>query len=107
MVFLRLAVVGIGLSASDSLRLIPLRESVSTTILACWADGRGTLIDARWFALDASRGFESAGLKAFMRMSVVLSDYLVFIPSLLAYVHYAVPSSTRKTDKVCPFELRC
>ena len=36
-----------------------------------------------------------------MRATVMLSDYVIFVPALLAYVHYAIPS-VRRTDKVHP-----
>ncbi|KAL7417090.1 glycosyl transferase [Mrakia frigida] len=38
----------------------------------------GTLFSPSWFALDSSRGFESAGLKAFMRASVLLGEVAVY-----------------------------
>ena len=60
---------------------------------------RGHLINPTWFELDKSRGLESHALKVFMRFTVIISDYLLFIPSLLAYAHYAIPS-VRKIDKV-------
>ena len=60
---------------------------------------RGDLINPTWFELDKSRGLESHALKVFMRFTVIISDYLLFIPSLLAYTHYAIPS-VRKIDKV-------
>ena len=44
---------------------------------------RGSLFDSSWFSLDTSRGFESANLKAFMRASVLVSEYLVYVPSLV------------------------
>ncbi|KAI5286812.1 Glucosyltransferase-like protein [Ascosphaera acerosa] len=48
-----------------------------------WLLGRaGSLIDARWFALDTSRGCEAPALKVFMRASVLLSEYLVYVPAV-------------------------
>ena len=61
---------------------------------------RGSAINPDWFELDKSRGFESQGLTAFMRFTVIISDFLIFIPSLIAYAHYGVPTG-RKIDKVC------
>lgn len=63
---------------------------------------RGELINPTWFELDKSRGLESHALKVFMRFTVIISDYLLFIPSLLLYTHCALPSA-RKIDKVCVF----
>lgn len=62
---------------------------------------RGNWINPRWFELDKSRGIESHELKVFMRFTVIISDYLLFIPSFLFYTHHAIPS-TRKIDKVQP-----
>ena len=62
-------------------------------------DSRGEMINPVWFELEKSRGFESHALKVFMRFTVIISDYMLFIPALLAYTHYAIPSG-RKIDKV-------
>jgi alpha-1,3-glucosyltransferase len=67
--------------------------------LVLGSDDSGQWIDPAWFKLDESRGIESPALKAFMRGTVIVSDYLVFVPALLAYAQYAVPW-VRKTDKV-------
>jgi ALG6, ALG8 glycosyltransferase family len=60
---------------------------------------RGEFINPAWLELDKSRGIESHALKVFMRFTVILSDYLLFIPSLLFYTHCTHPSA-RKIDKV-------
>lgn len=57
------------------------------------------MINPTWFELDISRGLESHALKVYMRFTVIISDYLLFIPSILAYIHYAIQSA-RKIDKV-------
>ncbi len=46
---------------------------------------RGKMIEPAWFALDISRGCESYGLQVFMRQTVVLSDFAVYIPALLFF----------------------
>lgn len=46
---------------------------------------RGRWINPQWMALTSSRGFESPGLKAFMRASVLVSDLCVFFPAVLAF----------------------
>ncbi|KAF7587345.1 Glucosyltransferase-like protein [Aspergillus hancockii] len=52
-----------------------------------WLLGKiGTLFDSSWFALDASRGFEEPRLKVFMRATVVVSEYLVYIPAVVNFL---------------------
>jgi len=47
-----------------------------------WVLGKsGSLIHPEWFALDASRGIETSDLKMFMRASVILSEYLIYVPA--------------------------
>ena len=43
--------------------------------------GRGSLINPAWFALPASRGIEQQLLKVYMRATVIVSEYLVYIPA--------------------------
>ncbi|KAB8237053.1 dolichyl-P-Glc:Man(9)GlcNAc(2)-PP-dolichol alpha-1,3-glucosyltransferase ALG6 [Aspergillus alliaceus] len=52
-----------------------------------WLLGKiGTLFDPSWFALDASRGFEDPQLKIFMRATVVVSEYLIYIPAVVTFL---------------------
>lgn len=44
------------------------------------------MFDPAWFALDVSRGFEDPKLKVFMRATVVVSEYLVFIPAVVTFL---------------------
>ncbi|KXL47177.1 glycosyltransferase family 57 protein [Acidomyces richmondensis BFW] len=47
-----------------------------------WLLGRaGSVINQNWFALYLSRGLEDQGLKVFMRMTVVVSEYLIYVPA--------------------------
>ncbi|KAI4223074.1 MAG: hypothetical protein L6R36_005676 [Xanthoria steineri] len=49
-----------------------------------WLLGKiGSIIDPRWFALDTSRGFEDQLLKVYMRATVLVSEYLVYIPAAI------------------------
>ncbi|KAL8911531.1 MAG: hypothetical protein Q9172_007656 [Xanthocarpia lactea] len=49
-----------------------------------WLLGRiGSIIDPRWFALDISRGTEDQLLKVYMRATVLISEYLVYIPAAI------------------------
>ncbi|KAI9710751.1 MAG: Glucosyltransferase-like protein [Bogoriella megaspora] len=46
-----------------------------------WVLGKiGSLINAEWFALDASRGIESQDLKVYMRATSFISEYLIYVP---------------------------
>ena len=68
-------------------------------------DCRGDYIHPEWFNLDTSRGMETPGLKSLMRFSVIISDYALYVPALLAYTQFVVPAG-RKIDKVhFPLEL--
>jgi alpha-1,3-glucosyltransferase len=60
---------------------------------------RGNAINPNWFELYNSRGLETSALKSFMRFTVIISDYVLYIPALLAYSHFAIPQG-RKIDKV-------
>lgn len=52
-----------------------------------WLLGRfGALIDPSWFALHTSRGIESPTLKVFMRATVIVSEYLIYIPAAVIFV---------------------
>lgn len=43
-----------------------------------------------WFALDASRGMEDPLLKVYMRATVLVSEYLVYIPAVIIFLrHYS------------------
>ncbi|BCR91462.1 dolichyl-P-Glc:Man(9)GlcNAc(2)-PP-dolichol alpha-1,3-glucosyltransferase ALG6 [Aspergillus chevalieri] len=52
-----------------------------------WLLGKiGSLFDPAWFALDVSRGFEDPRFKVFMRATVVVSEYLVYIPAVINFL---------------------
>ncbi|KAK3383187.1 ALG6, ALG8 glycosyltransferase family-domain-containing protein [Lasiosphaeria ovina] len=52
-----------------------------------WLCGKiGSLIDPSWFALYASRGLHSPALKIFMRATVVVSEYLIYVPAVVVFV---------------------
>ena len=49
-----------------------------------WSLGKiGSLINPAWFALDASRGTEEQLLKVFMRATVIVSEYLIYVPAVI------------------------
>ncbi|KAJ5632876.1 CAZyme family GT57 [Penicillium lividum] len=52
-----------------------------------WLLGKiGTAIEPAWFALDESRGFEHPDLKVYMRATVVVSEYLIYIPAVVNFL---------------------
>ncbi|KAK3337219.1 ALG6, ALG8 glycosyltransferase family-domain-containing protein [Cercophora scortea] len=52
-----------------------------------WLCGKiGSLIDPAWFALSTSRGLHDPTLKIFMRGTVVVSEYLIYIPAAVVFV---------------------
>lgn len=46
----------------------------------------GSAIDPEWFALDASRGLEDASLKVYMRATVFVSEYLIYVPAVVIFL---------------------
>lgn len=54
-----------------------------------WLLGRsGSLINQDWFALYLSRGLDDLNLKVFMRATVIISEYLVYIPAVIICVRH-------------------
>ncbi|KAK4105824.1 glycosyltransferase family 57 protein [Parathielavia hyrcaniae] len=52
-----------------------------------WLCGRlGSLINPSWFALFSSRGSHDPTLKIFMRATVIVSEYLVYVPAVVVFV---------------------
>ncbi|KAI8870231.1 ALG6, ALG8 glycosyltransferase [Ramicandelaber brevisporus] len=46
----------------------------------------GHHINPEWMALDTSRGFEDAQSKMFMRFTVIVLEYIVYIPAVVIFV---------------------
>jgi alpha-1,3-glucosyltransferase len=52
-----------------------------------WVLGKvGALIDPSWFALHTSRGLDDPTLKVFMRGTVIVSEYLIYVPAAVIFV---------------------
>lgn len=49
-------------------------------------ENSGAIVEPAWFALDKSRGFEDPHLKVFMRATVVVSEYLIYIPAIVNFL---------------------
>ncbi|KAG0696080.1 glycosyltransferase family 57 protein [Suillus ampliporus] len=57
------------------------------TAYISWLCGKiGSLFESSWFALQTSRGIETAGSKLFMRATVFALDILVYVPALYTFV---------------------
>ncbi|EXJ88741.1 alpha-1,3-glucosyltransferase [Capronia coronata CBS 617.96] len=65
-----------------------------------WLCGKvGSLFARGWFALDQSRGLEDPALKVFMRSTVIISEYLVYVPALIIFLrHYSRAEGTGTTS---------
>lgn len=46
---------------------------------------RGTIIEPAWFALYSSRKLDDPTLKVFMRASVLVSEYIIYIPAVVIF----------------------
>lgn len=52
-----------------------------------WVLGKiGSLINPAWFRLYSSRGLDDETLKVFMRATVIISEYLIYIPAAVIFV---------------------
>lgn len=52
-----------------------------------WLLGKiGALFNPQWFALDVSRGIEDATLKIYMRATVIISEFLIYIPAIVIFI---------------------
>jgi alpha-1,3-glucosyltransferase len=52
-----------------------------------WLLGKmGGLINPTWFRLHTSRGLEDPALKIFMRATVIVSEYFIYIPAAVIFV---------------------
>ncbi|KAK7056856.1 Glucosyltransferase-like protein [Paramarasmius palmivorus] len=71
------------------------------TAYVSWLCGKvGSWINPRWFALDTSRGFESTSSKLFMRTTVVVSDLLVYVPSLYFFMKHWLGTRSKRTQEL-------
>ncbi|AET38542.1 dolichyl-P-Glc:Man(9)GlcNAc(2)-PP-dolichol alpha-1,3-glucosyltransferase Ecym_3027 [Eremothecium cymbalariae DBVPG len=48
----------------------------------------GSFVNATWFKLNTSRGFESIDLKSFMRITVLLSELVCYIPAVMYFTRW-------------------
>lgn len=54
----------------------------------------GTMLNPTWFELHSSRGLDDANLKIYMRSTVLVSEYLLYMPAMVFYLR----RSTRLHD---------
>lgn len=51
-----------------------------------WVCGKfGSMLSPSWFDLDASRGNEAYGLVVFMRHTVIVSEFMTYVPAVLLF----------------------
>ncbi|KAG6042068.1 hypothetical protein E4U41_006189 [Claviceps citrina] len=51
-----------------------------------WVMGKiGGLVEPAWFALFSSRGSDDPTLKVFMRATVIVSEYIIYIPAVVVF----------------------
>lgn len=48
----------------------------------------GTFVFPDWFKLNDSRGYETDGIKSFMRLTVLLSDIIFYIPAVVYFTKW-------------------
>jgi len=68
----------------------------------------GSAIEPKWFTLDESRGHESPDNKVFMRMTVLVSEYFIYVPAVYVFVKWYYKKSTQKEQVrmlVCWFSI--
>ncbi|KAH7087212.1 ALG6, ALG8 glycosyltransferase family-domain-containing protein [Paraphoma chrysanthemicola] len=46
----------------------------------------GSAIDPEWFALNESRGLDDPSLKVYMRATVLVSEYLIYVPAIVIFL---------------------
>jgi alpha-1,3-glucosyltransferase len=65
-----------------------------------WLCGKvGLLFNPDWFLINKSRGLEDPMLKVFMRATVIVSEYFVYIPAVIIFLrHYSRNSGTGTTS---------
>ncbi|KAI0345967.1 hypothetical protein BDW22DRAFT_1370359 [Trametopsis cervina] len=60
----------------------------------------GSWIEPAWFALDASRGYESASSKVYMRATVLACDMLVYVPAVWYFTQTWQGNRSSRTQHV-------
>ena len=101
-VHVRSAILGFRLPPVDCLSFLALRQNVcslDTPLLPLHLTMHsGSFIDPSWFALDASRGIETPSSKLFMRSTVILSDYAIYVPAVWLFTRVWHSGRSRRTQ---------
>ncbi|CAG8632692.1 23893_t:CDS:2 [Cetraspora pellucida] len=59
------------------------------TAYVSWICGKiGYIFNPTWFALDSSHGYESDESKLFMRSTVLVCEYLIYVPAVLIFTNW-------------------
>ncbi|GBB87903.1 hypothetical protein RclHR1_01440018 [Rhizophagus clarus] len=71
------------------------------TAYISWICGKiGSIFNPEWFTLDVSRGFESEESKLFMRSSVLILEYLIYVPSVIVFVNWWFADKSSKKRRL-------
>lgn len=101
-VYIRSAILGFRLPPVDRLSFLALRQNVGGFGYTCAPlsplKNSGSFIDASWFALDTSRGIETPTSKLFMRSTVILSDYAIYVPAMWLFTRVWHSGRSRRTQ---------
>ncbi|KAJ3154001.1 Glucosyltransferase-like protein [Geranomyces variabilis] len=61
-----------------------------------WVMGRvAQMINPAWMSLDESRGFESEGLKTFMRLTALVTEWMIYVPAVVLFANRWVGHGAR------------
>lgn len=96
--------VGSWLSTFDGVSQLALWYYASILYLSWYSyhdltiHSSGTMINPEWFALDASRGYESHESKFFMRTTVIVSEALIYTTALWYFCRMVYP--TKKVNMI-------
>lgn len=69
------------------------------------ASNSGSRINPSWFALDESRGIESPSSKIYMRATVFVLDYIVYIPALYLFSRIWHSTRSKRTQVRSPSQV--
>ncbi|KAI9595936.1 glucosyltransferase [Syncephalis fuscata] len=65
----------------------------------------GSLINPTWFVLDKSRGIETPESRVFMRTTVIVLDYAIYIPAIVLFIRTWLRDASRSVQYTTLFIL--
>jgi hypothetical protein len=102
MVLSRPSLLGFGLPSTHGIR--ELYMGVYVSIILCLIalpnsfSNRAHKVNPSWVALGSSRGFESTESLAFMRLSVIVMDLVVYLPAVVWFTRSWWRMRSRRTQ---------